>query len=34
MMNKPHSLSLTRTHWRQITANERAYGAQRIHTLV
>ena len=22
------------THWRQTTANERAYGAQRIHTLV
>ena len=34
MMNKPHSLSLMCTHWRQTTANERAYGAERIHTLV
>ena len=34
MMNKPHSLSLMCTHWRQTTANERAYGAQRIHALV
>jgi hypothetical protein len=33
-MNKPHSLSLTRTHSRQTTANERAYGAERIHALV
>ena len=33
-MNKPHSLSLMCTHWRQTTANERAYGAQRIHALV
>ena len=33
-MNKPHSLSLTRTHSRQTTANERAYGAECIHVLV
>ena len=34
MMNKPHSLSLTRTHWRQTTVNEHAYGAEPIHRLV
>ena len=33
-MNKPHSLSLTRTHSRQTTVNERAYGTERIHALV
>ena len=33
-MNKPHLLSLTRTHSRQTTVNERSHGAERIHALV
>ena len=33
-MNKPHSLSLTRTRSRQTTVNEHAYGTERIHSLV
>ena len=32
-MNKPHSLSLIRTHSRQTTVNEHAYGTERIHSL-